>query len=162
MKWFLQPPSLSTFQFQARASCLPSLRWDWRNYNAIALPHRKGRELLAWPARPPQLRISIPDTPLYNLIESAHNSYASNKAGFSFKRSDASQIRIFSDVKLCPLAHLDRKLFKPKTTFGPPTTSLPSLQLRVTQPLLLARALIQQCTWAYTLQVALSKRKANK
>lgn len=47
------------------------------------------------------------------------------KGLFSFKRSDASQIRIFSDVNFCPLAYLDRKLFKPKPTFGPPVTSLP-------------------------------------
>lgn len=87
---------------------------------------RRGRRLLARPARSPQVRISITANWLYNLIEGAHNSYASTKEVSLSKGQMPSQIRTFSDVKPCPLTHLDRKLFKPKTTFGPPTTSLPA------------------------------------
>lgn len=62
---------------------------------------------------------------LYSLTEGAHSSHASTKEVSLSKVQMPSQIRTFSDVKLCPPTHLDRKLFKPKPTFGPLTPPLP-------------------------------------
>lgn len=84
-------------------------------------PHRR-REA---PRGPWQVRISITGNQLHNQIEHAQNSYASTKEASLSKDQMPSQTRTFSDVKLCPLTRIDRKLFKPKTTFGPSTGSLP-------------------------------------
>lgn len=40
-----------------------------------------------------------------------------------------AQIRTFSDVELCPLTHLDRKLLKPRPTCGPSPSALPGCSL---------------------------------
>lgn len=72
-----------------------------------------------------QVRVSITVSQPHNQIEDAHNSYASTKEASLSKDQMPSQTRTFSDVKLCPLTHLDRKLFKTKTIFGPSTGSLP-------------------------------------
>jgi len=86
---------------------------------------RRGRQGGRLPARPPQVRISVTPSRLYNLMEGAHNSDASTKELSLSKGQMPSQIRSFSDVKLCPLTHLYRKLFNPKTNFWASITSLP-------------------------------------
>lgn len=84
-------------------------------------PHRRMKA----PRGASQVRVSITVNQLHNQIEDAHSSYASTRQASLAEDQMPSQTRTFSDVKLCPLTHLDRKLFKPKTTFGPSTGSLP-------------------------------------
>lgn len=84
-------------------------------------PHRR-REA---PRGASQVRVSITVNQLHNQTEDAQNSYASTKEASLSKDQMPSQTRTFSDVKLCPLTHLNRKLFKAKITFGPSAGSLP-------------------------------------
>lgn len=71
------------------------------------------------------MKVSITVNQLHNQIEDAQNSHASTEEASLSKDQMPSQTRTFSDVKLCPLTHLNRELFKAKTTFGPSTGSLP-------------------------------------